>query len=160
MTSKHSDYFTLLSNPDDRDILTRPLFDVNLRLLQTSEQYRNIVEAAADYILWAAQTEKIGYKKPHGCSGANVGIPFNIIATPTEVMLNPHILTASGEVIGESNCGSLLLEKPIRIKRFAQIKFEYWDMENLTRHERVGYYPTIQHEIDHNLGILITDRRA
>lgn len=157
---KHTDVCTLYSNEEDRDILTRKLFDVNLRLYKSSSPYREIVRDCAGYIWWCAQTEKKGYKKPHGFSGANGGIPFNIIATPEKVMLNPHILDNHGGQVrhGESNCGSLLLTKPIEVWRWAKITFEYWDLGG-NRHVETGYLPTIQHEIDHNNGILILDRK-
>ena len=159
----HTDVCTLLVNPEDKDILTRKLFDVNLRLMKTSPKYRQIVQIAADYISDLAFTEREGYKKPHGFSGANAGIPWNIIAvTPDyEPMLNPHILgNSDGDVVHSySNCGSLLLAEPLEIYRYKKIKFEYWDL-NIERHEKTGYYPTVQHEIDHNNGILITDRKV
>lgn len=156
---KHSDYCTFLANPEDRDILTRRLFDVNLRLMKTSSEYREIVTKAAKYILWGSMTEKEGYKKPHGFSGANAGIPWNIIAVGDKVMLNPHIIYAEGERRGLSNCGSLLLKEPVEIKRYAHVEVEYWDLVG-DRHVIDGYLPTHQHEIDHNMGILITDRLA
>lgn len=91
---------------------------------------------------------------------ANAGIPFNIIANTDEAMLNPHILYRSSDLIESmSNCGSLLLPEPIKIYRAKQITFEFWDL-SLVRYERTGYYPTIQHEIDHNNGILILDRKV
>lgn len=159
MRYKHTDYCTLLRNHADKDILTRKLFDVNLRLYKTSRPYTHIIWDIAEYLLWCARTEKDGYKKPHGYSGANAGIPFNIIATPDEVMLNPHIIVATGSKIGVSDCGSLLLPKPIKVDRFSEITFEFWDLDS-NRHERTGYFPTIQHEIDHNKGILITNREV
>lgn len=154
---KHKDYCTLYENKEDRDILTRPLFDVNMRLFKDNPHYRSIVFQVAKYILWCAETEKEGYKKPHGYSGANAGIPWNIIATD-HVMLNPHIIKAEGFRKSQSNCGSLLLEEPIDIWRYGKITFEFWDLDGM-RHEQTGYLPTIQHEIDHNKGILITDRK-
>ena len=163
MTSplRHEDVCTLLRNKEDVDILTRKLFDVNLRLYRTSPRYREIVQSAAAYILHCAQTTRLGYKKPHGFSGANAGIPFNIIATPEEVMLNPRITSVHGgsTTRSTSNCGSLLLPEPIPILRYQRITFEFWDLD-LNKHERTGPYFTIQHEVDHNNGVLITGRRT
>ena len=160
----HKDYCTLISNQEDKDILTRKLFEVNTRLFSSSEQYRDIILSCCDYIQWAAQTEKIGYKKPHGFSGANGGIPFNIIALANgTVMINPIIVETSGERTSLSNCGSLLLTAPILIKRFARVVVNYLEPastgELITR-QVTGYLPTVQHEIDHNNGILITDRKV
>ncbi len=158
--NKHSDVCTLLANDEDKDILTRRLFDVNMRLMKTSPHYRAIINAVAIYIQTLATTEREGYKKPHGFSGANAGIPFNIIALADgEVMINPAIIAESGEKVIESNCGSLLLPEPIRIKRNASIVFGYYDLYG-RYHCKQGFYPTVQHEIDHNNGILITDRRV
>ena len=155
---KHEDFCTVYKYLADRDILTRKLFDVNLRLYKSSKQYRGIVRDCAAYILWCAQTEKEGYKKPHGYSGANAGIPFNIIATPEEVMLNPKIIVASEEMVESlSNCGSLCLDNPIPIHRHTRITFTYYDLD-LVLHQTTGRYLTIQHEIDHNNGVLIWDR--
>ena len=154
---KHEDYCTLFSNPDDRDILTRKLFDVNMRLFEDNPLYCKVVRDCAEYIRLCATTEKDGYKKPHGYSGANAGIPFNIIALADgTVMLNPKIIWAEGERVIETNCGSLMLDKPITVKRHNRIAFIYYDL-NGRRHDEEGYWPTVQHEVDHNLGILITD---
>lgn len=161
--SAHSDLCTHLSNEEDKDILTRKLFNVNLRLMRTSLAYRNIIEQAAAFIVECANTTREGYKTPHGFSAANAGLPFNIIAVRgSEVaILNPRVIADSGLLKrrSSSNCGSLTLTEPIEIERFALVKIEFWDL-NLVRHIIEGYLPTHQHEIDHNNGILITDRRV
>ena len=157
---KHEDYCTLLRNEEDRDILTRPLFDVNMRLFHANESYRQIVRDCANYIRLCAQTKKEGYKKPHGYSGANAAIPFNIIALADgTVMINPHITAGWRPRIMESNCGSLMLEKPIKVKRWGAIAFTYFNMDGVACSGE-GFLPTVQHEIDHNQGILITDREV
>ena len=159
---KHSDVCTHISNPEDVDILTRKLFDVNLRLYETSEQYRDIVTDCCDYIHWAATTTREGYKTPHGFSAANGGIPFNIIAIADgDVIINPEIAGFSGERLSMSNCGSLTLDKPIKIRRYAQVTVQGWTQDidgTLVPYSKTGYLPTHQHEIDHNNGVLITDR--
>lgn len=163
----HEHFCTHLNNEEDRDILTRKIFDVNMRLFRVNPQYRDFVLAAATYIAWNSATEKEGYKKPHGFSAANAGIPFNIIAYQRndnpKVMLNPKITRYYGEVIAsESNCGSLTLAEPITIHRSEFIDVEYCNLhgdpvrlEGITR--RQGGF-TIQHEVDHNNGVLITYR--
>lgn len=166
MTLLHSDYCTHLKNDEDKDILTRRLFDVNFRLMKTSESYYELVRFACEYIAWCASTDKQGYKKPHGFSGANAGIPFNIIAVMVKgdpvVMINPKITAKYGEPVrSKSNCGSLTLDKQIDIYRHEFIDVEFYDLEGKkTTWTKVPSKPgfTIQHEIDHNLGILITDR--
>lgn len=157
---KHEDNCTLLRNPEDRDILTRKLFNVNMRMFRASRRYREIVQMICDHLRWCATTEREGYKKPHGYSGANAGIPFNIIALASGiVMINPTIDSAIGRRESFSNCGSLLLEKPIKISRFASVIVSYFDKTG-EKHIVSGYLPTVQHEIDHNKGILITDREV
>jgi hypothetical protein len=155
----HLDYCTHMNNPVDRDILTRPLFDVNMRLFQTSATYNEIVQQCCAYLVWCSTTEKEGYKKPHGFSGANAGIPFNIIAVGDEAMINPKIVSMKGRKIGLSNCGSLTLEQPIKIWRWEEVTIEYFDTKGSAKTKK-GYYPTEQHEIDHNNGILITQRQV
>ena len=156
---KHLDVCTHIRNAEDRDILTRKGFDVNLRLMRTSPQYREIVLSACRYILELATTTREGYSQPYGYSGANAGIPWNIIANRNgTLMINPHILAASGRFrVHSTDCGSLTLEKPIYVNRCREVTIEYWDMA-LTHFIVTGHYPTEQHEIDHNLGILIWDR--
>lgn len=164
----HSDYCTHIKNPEDKDILTRRLFDVNMRLFETSKEYRNIINSICQYLIWWAKTPKDGYKMPHGVSGANAGISFNIIAVNRgefpNIMINPKILKSYGKKIeSESNCGSLTLEAPIKILRDEFVDIEYFTIagnkkiERKIGREQAGF--TIQHEIEHNLGILITDRK-
>lgn len=165
-TLKNSDVCTHINNEFDRDILTRPLFDVNMRLFQTSPHYRHIVLDCCQYIRHCSSTTREGYKKPHGFSGANGGVPFNIIAYNHKdgctVMINPKITAHSKNLYeSDSNCGSLTLAEPIKVLRYGWIDVSYFDeqgqnqkLEHVTRGQG-GY--TIQHEVDHNLGILITD---
>jgi peptide deformylase len=114
---------------------------------------------------------KEGYKKPHGMSSANAGLAFNIIGITRnrnskqeycEIMINPEILDCSKDMVESmSNCGSINLEKPIKIKRYSEVKVGYFNEngEYLCKiFDRENGSLTIQHEIDHNLGILITDR--
>ena len=161
---KHDDYCTLLKNPDDADILTRQLFDVNVRLFYSSKPYQDIVTRCCEYIRWCAITEKDGYKKPHGYSGANAGIPFNIVGLANgNVLVNPYVIKATGKRVSVSNCGSLLLDKPIKIWRYAHVEVRTLLLNEgpaLTELFLSGYLPTVQHEIDHNNGILIYDRQV
>ena len=159
---KHTDVCTILGEGGaDRDILTRQNFDVNLRLLRTSRVYRGIVWACCAYLRYLAMTTREGYKKPHGFSGANAGIPFRIIALANStVMINPVVVDHSDERrVSMSNCGSLLLAKPIAIERWTHVSVEYYDIAG-NLHEVDGYLPTVQHEIDHCDGVLITDRQV
>jgi peptide deformylase len=60
----------------------------------------------------------------------------------------------------KSNCGSILLKEPIKIKRFKRISVAWYDVNgNYHMEDFKGQVAcTIQHEIEHNLGILITDK--
>ena len=142
-----------------------------MRLFKTSEEYRNIILQCCNYLREICLNTQEGYKKPHGISGANLAIPFNIVGATRnrnedneycQIMINPIILSYSNnEVITQSNCGSLTLENSINVKRSSTIAVEYYD-ENGNIHydtfNRKSSGFSIQHEVDHNNGILIIDR--
>lgn len=168
---KHEYFITHINNEEDVVYLRSKLLPVNMRLFGTSQLYRAIVLSCCDYIKWLCTQKMEGYKKPHGMSGANAAIPFNIIAycvnrgkgnEYAQIMINPIIVDRSeGMVDALSNCGSIVLDEPISIKRYRVVTVEYYDENGIklrsTFHSD-NYGKTIQHEIDHNLGILITDR--
>lgn len=153
----HLDYCTHVKFEDDRDILTRPNFNVNIRLLKTSLGYKKLIKSCVEYIIWLAQTKKKGYKLPHGWSGANAGIPFNIIALcDGQYFINPRILNKRFPKLVYTNCGSLTLPKLVSVIRFAEIDLMWWDYDGVAfimKNPSNGY--TIQHEIDHTKGVLI-----
>lgn len=163
---KHLDYCTHLKfGGTDRDILTRVLFNVNIRLFKSSEPYRSIILSTCNYLRWLVSSEREGYTKPLGFSGANAGIPFNIIALvrygTAVVMINPKITARYGRDIQTlSSCDSLILPDKISVIRDEYIDITYYDekgkqiIEKRVDRMRGGF--TIQHGIDHNLGILIT----
>lgn len=165
---KHLDVTTHIQFPFDQDILTRKLFDVNMRLFESSESYKAIILQICEHLKWCCNTEKEGYKKPHGFSGANGGIPFNIIVVQRNgepvIMINPKITKAYGKDIQSlSNCGSITYEKPIEIWRKEFIDLTYFNekgefVEENKVSRREGSL-TAQHEVDHNLGILIFQRK-
>lgn len=167
---KHLDVVTHINNKEDRVYLKTTHFPVNMRLFNTSEGYKEIILQQCRYIKLLCSTEKKGYKKPHGMSSANAGLSFNIIAfmearnTPREscrIMINPEVLEVYGEVVEcTTNCGSLTLPESIVIKRHESIKVRYYDTTGTPYEEHFNRSQgslTIQHEIDHNNGILITD---
>ena len=160
---EHLDYCTHYQFPPDRDILTRPNFDVNIRLFHSNPEYRTLVLLICDYICRCASTSKEGYKPPHGWSGANAGIPFNIISFSfcgtTQTWINPVITRYSKETkMVRSNCGSLTLPQPKSIRRSLSIDVDYYDLQG-HQHLWTDIPPipgfTIQHEIEHTQGILI-----
>lgn len=167
----HTDYVTDISHAEDEPYLKRPLFNVNMRLFRPSHAYHNLVQAACDHLEWCCLTKAQGYKLPHGFSGANAGIPWNIIAIArergtkkawAEIMINPEITVQSPQMVeSESNCGSIRLREPIKVMRREWVKVLWYDRNermHLADYRREDGGFTIQHEIDHNRGILITDR--
>lgn len=170
---KHSDYITHIDNEEDNVYLRSKLLPVNMRLFETSPEYKAIILQQCEYLKMLVLTKMEGYKKPHGMSSANAGLAFNIIAICrnretekeyAEIMINPVITDAYGDIVDSlSNCGSITMDNPIAIKRWHAVRVmwcteggEYRTMP-FTR-EFGGF--TIQHEIDHNNGILITDRKT
>ena len=95
-----------------------------------------------------------------GMAANMIGITKRIIAFDCEgsymVMLNPEIISSSGEYETEESCLSLL-GGPRKTKRFRKIKVR-WQTEALqTRIKTFTSWTAqiIQHEIDHCNGILI-----
>jgi len=167
---KHSDYITHINNEEDNVYLKSKHFPVNMRLFKTSEQYKNIILQQCNYIRELCLDVKKGYKKPHGMSSANAGLAFNIIGITKnrlqdneycKILINPRIVEYMGDLVETtSNCGSITLDKPIKLTRNSEIIVNYFDekgnefVELFTR--ETGAF-TIQHEVDHNNGILIID---
>ena len=71
-------------------------------------------------------------------------------------MLNPEIVSSSGEYEAEEGCLSLL-GGPRKTRRFRKIKVRYQNLQLQTRFKTFEGFPAqiIQHEIDHCNGILI-----
>ena len=95
-----------------------------------------------------------------GMAANMIGITKCIIAFDCEgsylVMLNPEILSASGEYEAEESCLSLL-GGPRKTKRFQKIKVR-WQTEHFQPRIKTftGWTAQIiQHEVDHCNGILI-----
>jgi len=159
--------FIVQDGEDDNDILHRKLFDVNIRLFSINKKYRKLILNIVSYMKKTAKKKFEDYTSAKGISGANVGIPFNIISVLNknnrwDFFLNPEFLKKSTEKeIVKSNCGSLLLKESIKVKRHKWIELEYY---NLKGKKEVKYFDgqygrTIQHEVDHNNGILIINKK-
>lgn len=164
-------HLTYIGNDTDVPYLRSVLPDVIMRLYLHNAAYRGVVMAACNHLSWVCTHKLEGYKLPHGMSGANIGIPWNIIAISrnrdsaerrhADVMINPHYIALGGAFVEtESNCGSIRLPKPIKVRRAERVTVGYYTMDG-QHHEdtfdRAHGSFTIQHEIDHNLGRLITD---
>lgn len=153
---------------EDTDILHRKSFDVNIRLYTSNNSYNYLIASIISYMKIIIHTNFKDYAKLKGLSGANIGVPFNIIvvvpSTTNNVitMINPKIIKKSTTThTVKSNCGSLCLEKPIEVERYDWVDVEWYDETGNYQHDRFkgALGSTIQHEIEHNLGILISDRR-
>ena len=159
--------FIVQNSESNNDILHRKLFDINIRLFNINKKYRKLILNTVSYIEKVAKKRFKDYTKAKGISGANVGIPFNIIGVLNknnkwDFFLNPKFLKKSTKKeITKSNCGSLLLEEPIKVKRHKWIELEYYNLEGekKTQYFDGQYGRTVQHEVDHNNGILITNRK-
>lgn len=157
------------------DCLTRKLFPVNIRLLKENTEYKEMIKDIVKNMLKLINTEFEDYGKLRGISGANLGIPFNIIVVKGSwkdsvpvVMINPEITwrSISDTTTVKSNCGSLCLSEPVEVSRYKRIKVKYYMLDGEDKEElfsmdkrHKAYHestPTIQHEIDHNNGVLIT----
>jgi len=147
------------------ETLRIPLFDVNIRLFKENESYRDVIRHVMHHMEEALCESYTNYPDLKGISGANVGIPFNIVATyyhnRVEFYINPSYKKSNTEESPRrirSNCGSLRLTNEVWIDRHATIELSYYDKEGELQEATFSGAEarTIQHEVDHNDGILIT----
>lgn len=152
----------------DDDCLHRPGFDINTRLFEKNKEFNKLIHRIIDYMKMTLCIDFKDYNKLKGISGANIGIPFNIVAVLhngiIEVFINPSIRKASrSKTTVLSNCGSINLPKAIHVGRHAWIQVKWMDTEGrdhkryftVSSDDRIA--GTLQHEIDHNQGVLIID---
>lgn len=166
------DFVTHVDDQDDLPFLKGVLFDVNMRLYNNPKNliYKQLVKNCCDYLRFCALQTMDGYSKPYGMSGANIGIPFNIIGIVRkrgtkdefcEIMINPLITERSVKTeLAKTNCGSIRLAKPIEVRRCSFVSVNWFDEDGNSRSntfDRASGGFTIQHEIEHNNGILITE---
>jgi peptide deformylase len=160
------------------DILRRKGFDVNMRLFRDNSGYRNLVLGITMYMGKLMSASYTDYSKLSGISGANIGIPLNIVGVrATETfrpdpatsllkdsiwfLINPKIVAHSEATrIVKSNCGSIRLPEKIKVRRYEWVEVEYCNIEGKNVKTKVEgpMACTLQHEIDHNMGILITEK--
>jgi peptide deformylase len=149
----------------ENNCLVRELFNVNMRLFKNNKSYRKIILKVCDYMEKIMNQEYSDYTKLSGLSGANIGIPFNIITIVQEcgllTLINPSITQMSKKTkILYSNCGSLRLPEKCPVARREWVDVSYYNTVGEHQHRRFTLDEngaTVQHEIDHNRGILITD---
>jgi peptide deformylase len=147
------------------DYLYRQLFNVNIRLFNSNRNYKDIIVKVCEYMENILKQDYSDYGKLAGLSGANIGIPFNIVlvivSNKVNVLINPIITKVSKKTKSlQSNCGSLNLPAKIPVKRREWIDVSFYGIDGNHYNERFqadAGGSTIQHEIDHNRGILITD---
>lgn len=167
-----------MSSEVDTEILHRRGFNVNMRLFKSSSSYRNIVLGITMYMSKLATKEYSNYSAVSGVSGANIGIPLNLVGVRATkdfkpdksssitkdslwILINPKITAMSSDTkVVSSNCGSILLSQKIKVRRYKWVEVEYYDITGRKIQTRVegSMAYTLQHEIDHNMGILITDK--
>lgn len=168
----------------DTRFLVAKMFPVIIHLFNSSDVYKKLILDSLDYMMEVTTKKFKDYPEVKGISGANVGIPFNLVvmkvckigdAVPEDLdgmtikykgyhflhMINPKIEDHSSKTFKPlTNCGSLRLEREIRIERYSWVQVLFYDREG-DKHRRSIDRPisgTAQHEIDHNNGVLITDR--
>jgi peptide deformylase len=165
------DHMTYIQNFDDLAYLRKVLPPVNMRLFRSSQGYREVILRCCKHLEEVALMEFSDYSKPYGISGANVAIPFNIIGLVgmrklssafVTIMINPSISQVGirrDQRTSYTNCGSVRLEHAIPVKRWYQVLAHWYDTEGVFRGRWFykGEAATIQHEILHNKGVLITD---
>lgn len=176
-----------ISYEDESSFLRSILFPVSIRLLHSNREYAQLIQTSILYMVKMGTKTYDNYPTIRGISGANCGIPYNIVViwvkwekekiklsqeivdefeydfkgNPCIVMLNPNIISFSLKTFTTlSNCGSLCLKTPISVVRHEWIEVEYYTItgekrKNIFRRPICG---TLQHEIEHNLGILIIDK--
>lgn len=157
-----------MDGEDEKSYLHKPLFNVNMRLFSDNKKYNKFVHSVITYMKSLFRVEYSDYDKLKGLSGANIGIPFNIVVVLNDndkfiTMINPTVIDYDGDVkMRKSNCGSLRLSKPISVARFTEVVVQYYTEKGESKIDRFEgtIASTIDHEIDHNNGITIEDRQA
>jgi peptide deformylase len=147
--------------------LTRKLHDVNIRLYNNNKEYCKIIKSIINLMSQILFMDFKDYPPLKGISGANIGIPFNIIGikinSATKHMLNPKIIKRAGKDIKlTSNCGSLLLSENAAVLRSEIIEVTYYNLNGEKKIERFSESDggfTIQHEIEHNSGITLLNTK-
>lgn len=161
-----SDVIVQNGQPDDA-CLHRPGFNVNVEMFRKNKRYNKIILGIIDYMILSLNTTFENYNPLKGISGANIGIPLNIVIVSdggNRIFINPVITDASAtKMTISTNCGSVNLSESIEKKRHTWIKIKWIDVKGILRKEKFAIKEskrmtlTLQHEIDHNKGILITD---
>lgn len=148
-------------------ILRKKLFNIPVVLIKSSENFRKLVRTLIAHMIYVMNLKYDDYAEVKGISGANIGVPYNIIIVKDKkdkkniVMINPEIGNIGDEMVEvSSNCGSVVLKEPIKLRRYKRIIATWYsilDGEYIVHEFEGPLAYTIQHEVEHNLGCLITD---
>jgi len=157
--------FMIQNGESDDSMLHSKLFDINMRLFNNNKRYQHLVLEIIGYMEEVAEKEFSDYTPAKGISGANVGVPFNIIGVKNkknkwDFFINPKCIKRSSiKKVVKSNCGSLRLKESIKVERHKWVKLRYYNLEGeeKTKCFDNSYGYTVQHEVNHNNGILIID---
>ena len=154
----------LVQVSDNDPMLRTKLLNVPLRLYRENKEYKKFILSIVEYMNRILDMKFNDYEKVKGISGANVGIPYNIIIVRHKkgkiVCLNPKITHTGKKVQVKSNCGSILLKESIEVTRVDKVILNWVNLdgkEQTEEYEKTTAY-TLQHEVEHNEGILITDK--
>jgi len=164
-----TDYLVQGNNADefDRGILSRKATPVNMRLFRSSPFFRQLIMDVVNYMDSHLSMTYDDNAAPMGVSAVTLGIPWNIIGYKhkgrNKFCINPKITKYSTDNTETStNCGALRLNQDIKVLRSNNIDFEYFDLRGQRVVEKhVGRYEgafVIQHEVEHGLGVCITDK--
>jgi len=116
------DYLVQNRESNDQSLHSK-LLNVNIRLFNGNREYYSIITIVIEYMKKLLARSFSDYPNLRGISGANIGIPINIIAFVDKkgrvvVMINPLIREYSNEKrTVSSNCGSLVLSQAIKVER-------------------------------------------
>jgi len=158
--------YLVQNSESENQSLRNELLNVNMRLFASNKRYNSIIVLIIEYMKSLFATKFSDYSSLRGISGANIGIPINIIGFVDKksrivIMINPFIKEYSSEKqTVSSNCGSLVLPEAIRVERSVSITVDYRNEsgEKCVKSFKGSEAFVIQHEIDHNNGILIIQK--
>lgn len=129
----------------DETFLSQPSLPATVMDLQTVTDLKDTLADNADRCV--------------GMAANMIGVKRNIIVFDdggiSRVMLNPEIVSASGEYEALEGCLSLEGERTAKRYRKITVSFQNEQMERKTEKFRDFTAQIIQHEIDHTKGILI-----
>jgi peptide deformylase len=107
---------SIIQVSENDPILRKQLFDVPMRLFRNNYSFKHVILDIISHMKATLNSKYDDYPEVKGISGANVGIPYNIIVIKVgeanKVFINPLMgIRDKEEVVEvESNCGSIVLK--------------------------------------------------